>query len=110
MFLPSHGSNISLPYTFTWRQWEQVTDDYELNLADVTDLDPYWWTGPSLGYVGSYRMESLPVDFVPGEEYGWWLWVYGPDGYGVSRYHYVVTFTNTGAGSFRSIPSFEGLD
>lgn len=95
---PSHGATVSLPYTFTWRRRVITTDDYQLNLADVSAGDPYWWTD-LLGYVGSYALTSLPYGFVPGQQYGWWMWVYGPDGYGVSYYYRHVTFSNTGGGA-----------
>jgi hypothetical protein len=94
---PSHASTISLPYAFTWEMRPVTSDDYELNLADMSDGDPWWWTDPSLGYVNSYIMSSLPAGFVPGQQYGWWMWVYGPDGYGESYYYRSVTFNNSGS-------------
>lgn len=103
MLSPSPGETISLPYTFTWDKRTITTDDYELVLADASDLDPWWWTYPSLGFVDSYTLNSLPDGFVPGEEYGWWLWVNGPDGYGVSYYYYNVTFANAGFAEVESV-------
>jgi len=94
---PSHGATVSLPHTFAWGKRAITTDDYEFNLADMNDLDPYWWTFPSLGYVGSYTLNGLPPDFVVGQPYGWWMWVYGPDGYGVSYYYHNVTFSSAGS-------------
>lgn len=92
---PSHGATVSLPHTFTWRTRGITTDDYELELADMSDYNPYWWTSP-LGYVGSYTLSSLPDGFTLGQQYGWWMWVYGPDGYGISYYYRDVTFSNVG--------------
>lgn len=91
---PSSGSNISLPYTFQWNKRSTLSDDYELNLADLTDYAPYWWS--SFGYVDNYEMLSLPTGFFPNEQYAWWMWVYGPDGYGVSYYYHTITFLNSG--------------
>lgn len=92
---PSGGSTISLPYTFYWNTRGIVTDDYELNIADLNNnYDPYWWE--SFGYTDHYTMNSLPSEFSINKEYNWWMWVYGPDGYGISYYYNNVTFSNTG--------------
>jgi hypothetical protein len=92
---PTHGSTISLPYTFRWEQRPIHTDDYEFLLADMSDYNPYWYH--AAGYVDSYMMNGLPNGFSSGPQYGWWMRVYGPDGYGVSYYYQTVTFSNTGA-------------
>jgi hypothetical protein len=96
---PDPGAIVSLPYTFTWNRRAITTDSYELNLADMSDDDPWWWTDPPLGYVGNYTLNSLPAGFVPGEQYSWWVWVYGPGGYGISYYYYTVSFSDAGIGS-----------
>jgi hypothetical protein len=95
---PNPGATVSLPYTFTWNRRAITTDSYELNLADMNSDDLWWWTDPPLGYVDNYTLNSLPAGFVPGQQYGWWLWVYGPGGYGVSYYYYTITFSNVGTG------------
>jgi len=95
---PNPGATVSLPYTFTWNRRAITTDSYELNLADMNSDDLWWWTDPPLGYVDNYTLNSLPAGFVPGQQYGWWLWVYGPGVYGVSYYYYTITFSNMGTG------------
>ena len=92
---PDPGATVSLPHTFAWRKRALTTDAYEFNLADTSDNDPYWWN--YLGYVSSYTLSGLPDGFTPGQQYGWWMWVYGPDGYGISYYYRNVTFSNTGS-------------
>ena len=94
---PDSGSTVSLPQTFTWLTRTLTTDDYELNLADMSDGVPWWWTDPSLGYMGSYTLNSLPTGFSTGIQYGWWMWVYGSNGYGESYYYRPVTFSTSGS-------------
>ena len=93
---PEHGATTSLPQMFQWtRRSATTSDSYEFNLFDPTDNDPWWWTDPALGYVGSYTLDSLPAEFSAGTEYGWNVWVYGPDdGYGVSYYYRGITFSS----------------
>lgn len=93
---PISGATVSLPSTFIWSQRFSPTESYELNLADISDYNSYWWTGP-LGYVDRYTLNGLPSGFVPDQQYDWWMWVYGPDGYGISNYSYSITFSNEGA-------------
>jgi hypothetical protein len=97
---PSPGAWVPLPQTFQWtRRTATTTDSYEFNLFDPSDSDPWWWTDPALGYVGSYTLSSLPSGFFPGTSYEWNVWVYGPDGgIGISYYTWMVTFaTSTGS-------------
>lgn len=97
---PLPGAQVSLPQTFQWtRRSATTTDSYELNLFDPVDSDPWWWTDPPLGYVGSYTLTSLPPGMSTGTGYGWNVWVYSPDGgTGISYYFRWVTFTtSTGA-------------
>jgi M6 family metalloprotease-like protein len=98
MVSPSHGATITLPYTFQWtRRPATPSDSYEFDLFDPADYNPYWWTNPSLGYVGSYTLNSLPAGFNPATQYGWDVWVYSPDGgMGGSYYYRSVTFSNAG--------------
>jgi len=93
---PGHGLTISLPNTFSWKKRTFTSDDYEWNLLDVSDFDPWWWTDPSLGYVNSYTLNSLPSGFTAGAQYGWRMWVYGSNGSGASYYYRSVIFSNTG--------------
>ncbi|MCP4542820.1 MAG: hypothetical protein GY832_37335, partial [Chloroflexi bacterium] len=85
-----------LPYTFQWtRRTSTPSDSYELNLFDPADNDPWWWTYPALGYVDSYTLAGLPAGFAIGTQYGWNVWVYGPDGgAGISYYYRSVTFSS----------------
>ncbi|MFP4394502.1 MAG: hypothetical protein ACLFTI_04480 [Anaerolineales bacterium] len=93
---PDSSITAPLPQMFQWTQRAATTSDsYEFNLFDPADNDPWWWTDPRLGYVGSYTLESLPAGFSTGAEYGWNVWVYGPDGgYGVSYYYRRITFSS----------------
>jgi hypothetical protein len=101
---PSHDSYEWLPTTFSWNMRGIATDSYEVNLADMSDYDPYWWT--EVGHVNSYVLNSLPSGFNPDSPYGWWMWVYGPDGYGVSYYYHSITFMNSGRSvDVQAIPS-----
>jgi subtilisin family serine protease len=104
MLLPAHGQTVTLPYTFTWDKRILTSDNYRLSLADVNNNYDPWWLTSSLGHVDSYTMNGLPSGFVPNKNYGWWLYVFGPDGYGLSRYYYVVKFSNTGTTVLESTP------
>lgn len=101
---PIPGATVALPYTFMWNKRPITTDDYELNMADIIDYDPYWWTNPSLGYVNSYTLNGLPTGFVPSQQYGWWMYVYGPNGYGISYYYHNIIFSNTGITEVEDVP------
>ena len=92
---PGHGATVALPYTFVWDKRSIATDDYELTLADMNDYTPWWWT-ESLGYVDRHTLNGLPAGLVPGQQYGWWMWAYGPDGFGTSYYYHNITFSNSG--------------
>jgi len=93
---PASGATVSLPQTFSWQKRTTSSDDYELNIMDVADFSPWWWTNPSLGYNGSYTLNTLPGGFSINTEYGWEMWVYGTNGYGTSYYYRPITFSNTG--------------
>jgi len=96
---PAPGANVSVPRTFTWQKRNaSPTDSYEYNLYDFNDGDPWFWTVPPLGFVGSYTLQSLPPGFQTGFLYAWFLWVYdGLGGYGISYWAWGVSFTNTGS-------------
>ena len=101
---PASGATVSLPSTFSWTPRPATpTDDYEFDLYDW-DGDAWWWTDPTLGYVGGYTLNSLPSGFYPWTEYYWEVWVYGQYGYGYgwSYESRSVTFSNTGAAAAES--------
>ncbi|MGC9336441.1 MAG: hypothetical protein ACP5JJ_20070 [Anaerolineae bacterium] len=91
---PDPGATVTLPQVFEWERRSATTSDsYEFNLFDPDDLNPWAWTEP-LGYVNGYTLTSLPSGFSTGTEYGWNLWVYGPEGgAGASYYYRTVTFS-----------------
>jgi C1A family cysteine protease len=96
---PADGATVSLPRTFYWSPRPATpSDDYELDLYDPVDYDPLWYTYPTLGYVGSYTLNSLPSGFSPWTEYSWEIWVYGPGGVGISYDFRDVIFSNAGVG------------
>ena len=95
MISPTSGAAVSLPETFYWQPRWSTSDSYEFDLFDYEDGDPYWISG-HLGYVGSYKLDSLPTGFSPGVTYGWEVWVYGEQGFGVSYYYRYVKFNNSG--------------
>ncbi len=94
LLYPSHGATVALPLTFTWRMRSLPNDDYVLRITEFADFDPYW--AVYAGHTGSYTLDALPSGFVPGQEYGWWLTVVGPDGTGTSYYYRTVTFSSYG--------------
>jgi len=96
---PPNDTTVQLPYTFQWTPRPGTpSDSYEFNLLDPTDFDPYFWTDPPVGFVGSYTLNSLPSGFSSGSPYVWEVWVYSPDGgYGISCDSRTVRFSNTGA-------------
>jgi uncharacterized repeat protein (TIGR01451 family) len=101
---PDSGVSVSLPQTFSWNKRPITTDDYELNLIDISDFDPWWWTDPSLGYVDNYTLNGLPSGFLPGEQYGWFMGVRGVNGVGFSYNYHVITFSTTGASEAEALP------
>jgi len=100
---PADGATVSLPHTFYWNPRPATpSDDYEFDLYDPADGDPWWGTDPTLGYVASYTLSSLPSGFEPGTQYAWEVWVGGPDGVGVPNHTRLITFSNTGLGAIES--------
>jgi hypothetical protein len=95
---PLNITVIALPFPFRWTPRPNTpSDSYELDLFDPSDGNPYFYTNPSLGYVGSYNLVSLPQGFTPNVQYGWEVVVYSPDGgYGISYDTSLVTFLNAG--------------
>jgi hypothetical protein len=93
-----NGGTVSLPAVFQWMPRPMTaTDDYELDLFDNSDNDPYaYWD--SLGYTDHFILAALPWGFEPGANYVWNVWVYDPfGGYGVSHDTYGVTFSASGS-------------
>lgn len=97
---PSPGATVQLPNTFQWTARPATpTDSYELDLFDPGNQNINWYT-PSLGYVNSYTLNSLPWPFNFYQRYGWYVCVFSPDGgYGASYWAYAVTFQDPGNGS-----------
>ena len=96
---PPYGRAVALPYTFQWTPRPATpSDSYEFNLYDPTDLDPWFYSDPPLGYVGSFRLTGLPTGFSPKLQYAWEIWAYSPDGgSGISYEARLVTFSNSGS-------------
>lgn len=104
---PPLTRSTALPASFYWTQRSTVSiDSYEFNVYDPWG-NAWWWTDPPLGYVRGYTLKSLPADFVSDYEYWWEVWVYGPDGFGISYDYYLVTFV--GIGSSQQISAMSAL-
>jgi hypothetical protein len=88
----------ALPTTFQWvRRAVAPSDTYEFNLYDPNDGDPYFYTAPPLGYVGTFTLNGLPPGFSTGTQYAWEIWAYSPDGgYGISFETRMIEFLNSG--------------
>lgn len=89
---PPDGANVSLPVTFQWQPRPGApTDSYSFELYKLNGS--LLFHTPQLGYTGSYTLNSLPVGFTTGEQYGWYIYIYGPgDSYGYSRQYPEITF------------------
>ncbi len=96
---PAPGATVSLPQAFSWvRRTATTSDDYEWDLFDPADMNPWVYFGP-LGYVSDFTLNSLPSGFTFGTPYGWNVWVNASDGgSGVSYYYRTVTFSGGGTG------------
>ena len=88
---PADGSIVPLPQTFNWLNRGFTNETYVYNLFEPGDGNPWYWTDP-LGNTNSFTLNTLPVGFFPGVQYGWNLEVYTPVGYGASYYYARVTF------------------
>ena len=95
---PAGGAAVALPYTFQWmRRSATPSDNYEFDMYDPADGNPYFYTNPRLGYVDAFTLTGLPTGFINGVKYAWEVWVYGPDGgYGISYETRTVKFYNAG--------------
>lgn len=109
---PADGAGIYLPYTFQW--WARLVtpdDSYDFNLVEYYGED-YWYTQP-LGYVSSYKLNTLPNGFNAGEPQFWYVGINSPDGgYGESYDAYLVFFHNTGNNSLtiQALPEHDRLE
>jgi hypothetical protein len=94
---PAPGASVTLPRVFSWQKRTATpTDNYEFNLNDFSDGNPWFWTDPPLGYVGNFTLNSLPPGFGYNSQYAWFMWVYDDlGGFGVSYWAYGVTFVNS---------------
>ena len=100
---PADGAMVSLPRTFYWTPRPATPSDvYRFDLYDPDDGDPWWYTEPTLGYVGNYTLNSLPSGFSPWTEYWWEIRVYGPGGVGFSYEARAVAFSDAGVGPAES--------
>ena len=93
---PEDATTVRLPKTFEWTLRPTTTDSYELDISDIDTDDPWWYTDPPLGYTNSYLLTSLPAVLQTNVEYGWFMGVWGINGYGFSYYYRTITFQNTG--------------
>lgn len=119
LLTPAPGASVGLPATFTWERRSAVpTDNYEFNLYDFDDGNPYFYTVPPLGYVSSYVLGGLPPGFGAGVPYAWDMWVYGDENlesFGLSYWVYVITFSNNGLSlapveSHKSLRQLENIE
>ena len=80
------------PLIFNWTIRSTIPfDTYEFHMWDP-DGDAEYFSG-NLGHVNSYTLEDLPDGFSAGEQYSWDVWVYGPDGVGLSYAIHAVKFS-----------------
>jgi hypothetical protein len=74
---PSNFANVGLPVAFQWLpRIGSSSDDYVFELFRPNEA--VLFRTPGLGYTGTYTLNSLPVGFTTGMQYGWYMWVYGP--------------------------------
>ncbi len=85
---------VSLPVTFTWTPRPATpSDSYVFDLYDPMDSNLLPYTTPPLGYISSYRIQSLPDGYSTGGKYSWMLFIYSPDGgFGASHYSNLIFF------------------
>jgi hypothetical protein len=92
---PERFRTVSVPVTFNW--WERTAspgDSYAVRI-----YDPYFpntnFLSAQLGYVYSYKLNSLPPGFRTCYWYGWEVWVYSSDGgFGISYDIHEIKFTD----------------
>ncbi len=90
---PTDAVTVGLPIVFSWTQRTATpSDNYRVALLRITD--GAYWESPSLGYVGSFTLTSLPSGFTTGATYQWMLKVDNADGYGFSQESRTFTISN----------------
>jgi hypothetical protein len=106
---PSSSITVTLPVAFAWQvRSANPSDSYEYDLYEPQSGSPYFYTQPPLGYVGSYRLNSLPNGFFANTRYVWEIWAYSPDkAFGISLEARPIAFTLSAAASLaptRALP------
>ena len=77
-------------------------------IADTSDWNPWAWTS-RLGYVGSINLTGLSGGFTTNTLYGWWMRVYGANGFGDSFYYRWVIFSSLGSAPESGLIPFSSL-
>jgi len=104
---PSNNATISLPYIFQWTKRSPTsTDVYEFNLFDPSDTNNWWWV--VVGDSDNHKLYCLPNNFSTGKLYGWELFLYNNDGYGISFYREITISKNSTCNGIRGIVKREG--
>jgi hypothetical protein len=76
---PPNGANVALPYTFQWTPRAGVpSDNYRIEISK--DNWSTWWSGPTLGYVSQYVLNSLPSELSLNTQNKWDVAAFSPDG------------------------------
>jgi len=105
---PANEAIVAIPQIFTWSIRATTSDSYQWLIADTSDYNPYAWTS-RLGYVGSINLTGLSGGFTTNTWYGWWMRVYGANGFGTSFYYRDVKFSNLGSAPESDLIPFSGL-
>lgn len=98
LYSPDPDASVSLPQDFLWVPRVTTSDNYVFYIGDPDDYDPIARTD-FLGYVYGVNITNLPSGFFTHTEYGWWVDVVGPHGWGTSYYYRAVTFLNISSSS-----------
>lgn len=95
LLAPANKAAVYFPVTFRWGPRAIMpTDDYEFNLFDPYDLDPYLYG--SMGYTDQFTLYTLPPVLNVGDLYARYIGIYSLDGgYGMTD-PWLVYFENTG--------------
>jgi hypothetical protein len=52
---PDNAASVRLPKNFEWTLRPTITDNYELDISDTIDDDPWWWTD-------HWDIQYIPID------------------------------------------------